>query len=163
MNVMKQTFLLLALIIGFALTGNAQHNPADFPTWTGRWTERQTETGAVEWLFQGKNNFAKIHYWGAAELGGKIHKGKFAVDTTNKLVTLTFENVIDIKENKVLSTGYHEEWKIISMANNELTLSRPILVSTDKPNKKGDNEHIYVTLKRTIKPRYEAVTAVNNH
>lgn len=141
-------FLFIAAIV------NAQ-NSSDFPLWNGRWTERQSERGAIEWMFQGKN-FAKINYWGRFEVEGRIHKGTFKIDTVNKLVLLKFNKVVMIEEDTVVSTGYHEEWNIISTDKNELVLSRKILFSTDIPNKEGDKEHVYVRLKRTTKyPTYE--------
>lgn len=155
---MKALFLLLASL--FCVIVNGQ-NSAEDPTWKGRWTERQTERGAIEWLFQGKNNFAKINYWAGFQLDSRIHKGTFRIDSANNLVVLKFNRVFDIKNDTVLSTGYHEEWKIISMINNELLLSRKILFSTDKPNKIGDKENVYVRLVRTTKEAFHEPTPSN--
>ncbi len=154
-------FLLFSVCVFVIVIANGQSSNENL-TWKGRWTERQTERGAVEWLFQGKDKFAKIDYWGAFELGGKIHKGTFHIDTLNKMVLLKFDKVIDIKNDTILWTGYHEEWKIVSMDNDELVLSRRTLFSTDKPNKSGDKDNIYVRLKRTIIDAYYEPTASVN-
>ncbi|MDB5193864.1 MAG: hypothetical protein JWQ96_3427, partial [Segetibacter sp.] len=69
----------------------------DIPVWMGRWTEKQNETSATEWIFQGRDNFAKIGYGGADEIGGKVQKGTYVIDTVNKVVRLNFTKEIDIK------------------------------------------------------------------
>lgn len=159
---MKPIFTLLLLLIGFVFTCQSQKKSSDFPTWFGRWSERQTETGAREWLFSGKKDFVKMEYGGAGNMYVKMFTGTFQVDSIRQVVNLKFDKVMSLKNNEMVTeaTGYQEEWKIISLSKDEIVLSRKIMFSIDIPNKEGDKENIYVRLKRTIKFTYNEPTTV---
>jgi hypothetical protein len=160
---MKPTLFFLLIAISFTVTCQAQKNPADFPTWFGRWSERQTEYSAKEWLFSGKKDFVKIEYGGAGQMHIKMFTGTFQVDTIQQVVNLKFEKVMTLKNNEMVSepTGHHEEWKIVSLKEDEIVVSRKVMFSIDTPNKEGDKENIYVRLKRVIKFTYNEPTTVS--
>lgn len=133
---------MLILLLGFIFTCQAQKNLSEFPIWFGRWSERQTETGAREWLFSGKKDFVKMEYGGSGHMYVKMFTGTFQVDTIQQIVNLKFDKVMTLKNKEMIAepTGYHEEWKIVSQDEDEIVLSGkpcfPSIHLTKKETKK---------------------------
>ncbi len=128
---------------------------------TGIWTEKQNGHASLQWLFEGKNDFAEISYWAnGQELGGNVSKGKFIIDTLLKTIKLNFNTTFSIRDNTFDNNSSHQEWKIVKVGNDEIVISRPPVWKDEKPNKIGDNKNIYVTLVRLTKPVTQIQEAV---
>lgn len=155
---MRHLFILLAGLMLTTLIASAQ--PKINPLLTGIWTEKQNDHASIQWLLEGKDEFAQISYWAnGQELGGNVRKGTFLMDTIAGTIKFKFSTSISIRDNTIKhQSGDYTEWKIISLNENEILISRLPAYKDEKPNRSGDLTNIYITLVRLTKISNEAVT-----
>jgi hypothetical protein len=154
---MRRISFLLAGLFLINIAANSQVTNKHH--WDGIWTEKQNGISSIQWLFEGNDDFAEISYWAnGQELGGLARKGKFTIDTLANTIKLNFYTTINIKDNTFnKDNNDSQEWKIISVSNDEIVISRPPLWKNEQQNKSGDGKNVLVTLVRLTKPSQKTV------
>lgn len=142
---MKKLILLCLLCITLTISTFSQ--TLNKALLTGVWTEKDNGITEIKWAFNSNGSFNSISFWNnPIQVGGIYRVGKFMLDESKNSFTITYEKTFTATNTSVETHDNFEvkEWRIKSISENEMVLTRPPTGDFEKklPNFDGNNIEI---------------------
>ena len=87
-----------------------------------------------------------------------VRKGKFTIDTIAKTIKFNYNSTFHIQDNQISNSNDFQKWKVLSINEKEIVISRPPIWKDEYPTKNGDGKSIHIILARVAKPIVQSVT-----